>query len=642
MNERSFRKTRRLKRTHRLHLSSIPIQVPVSNFSSKKQQGDDFYTWVNGKWLDSTRIPPTENEYSISDEVEESIFTVASKLITDSKYNFLHNLAESCLHPHVKSLEFLKDILQSVRCVKTKEDVIEHFAVLSKAGMESIFSIESSVTVRKATSICLNSGFPSLKLPYYGSSAIMHCYKTLLEQVGSSLDLPELYKILPFEKSMAFLSDSYWTEEKHTILGRDLCKKFRKVPWAIFFKTLGLEEWKTMNFCYCGPKWIRHLGKMLEEVPIDTWKLFLVRCYILESIRYLPAPFNDFHYEFFGKCIQGQQEKKHRMDTLVNIVYDFCPDEFSQILWNSYGDTAVLQDVTAMCKTLKAAAKKRFSATEWLGSATRIAGIHKIDSMVVSAVRPTVWPPIREFELEPDNLLQNIFTLGNRQTELLFSRVGEKRAFWEDGIYRVNAYYFSENNEIVIPYGTVLSPFYNKDSGSAWNYGALGCVIGHEICHGFDNEGKEYDWNGQKRKWWTRRDNLAYNHKVKALVKSFGKPIIAGKHISGKNTLAENIADLGGIGISLEGLKHELTRSGITDHSELMKAYRDFFIAYATSWRTMYRYKKLESSIGVDKHAPAPLRVNLIVPHFDEWYEAFDIDSESELYIKPEDRIRIF
>ena len=171
---------------------------------------------------------------------------------------------------------------------------------------------------------------------------------------------------------------------------------------------------------------------------------------------------------------------------------------------------------------------------------------------------------------------------------------------------------------------------------------SLGSIIGHEICHGFDVEGKEYDWKGEKRKWWTRRDNLAYNHRTKVLISLYDKDKMLGKRIDGKLTLSENIADLGGVGISLQGLKEELIRRSITQYSDIICAYRDFFIGYATSWRAIYRDKKLRTSIGIDRHAPASLRVNHIVSQFDEWYEAFEIDSDSELYRKPEDRIRIF
>jgi len=400
-----------------------------------------------------------------------------------------------------------------------------------------------------------------------------------------------------------------------------------------------------MKICYNSPKWIRHLGKLLEEVPLDAWKVFLQRCYIINSIKFLPAPYSDIYFEFFGKCVEGQKVKNSPMKTLVNILYDYCPDSFSELFWDRHGSATVLQEVTQLCKNLTKSACMRIKSTEWLEKSTRLAGIEKIRAMKLSVVRPARWEAYKDFPLNSENLLENVLTLGNRITAQLFSRIDRPYRFWEEGIYRVNAYYFNENNEIMIPYATTYSPYYLSEGGAksiGWNYGSLGSIIGHEICHGFDVEGKEYDWKGEKRKWWTRRDNLAYNHRTKVLISLYDKDKMLGKRIDGKLTLSENIADLGGVGISLQGLKEELIRRSITQYSDIICAYRDFFIAYATSWRAIYRDKKLRTSIGIDRHAPASLRVNHIVSQFDEWYEAFEIDSDSELYRKPEDRIRIF
>jgi putative endopeptidase len=210
-----------------------------------------------------------------------------------------------------------------------------------------------------------------------------------------------------------------------------------------------------------------------------------------------------------------------------------------------------------------------------------------------------------------------------------------------EGIYRVNAYYFNENNEIVIPYGTIISPFYSREASPAWNYGALGSIIGHEMCHGFDEDGKEFSETGEKKRWWTRADNLAYQRKSGALISLYNKQTVHGKHIQGENTLSENIADLGGLAISLEALKTSQTVRGVSKEAVLHE-FREFFIAFATSWRTKYRKEKLDNMLYTDKHAPAFLRVNLVVAQMPEWYEAFDIDHTSPMYIPPEHRITIF
>jgi putative endopeptidase len=213
----------------------------------------------------------------------------------------------------------------------------------------------------------------------------------------------------------------------------------------------------------------------------------------------------------------------------------------------------------------------------------------------------------------------------------MLSRLGQINRYWDEGIYRVNAYYYSENNEIMIPYGTTYSPFYSSKKSMAWNYGALGSILGHEICHAFDDDGKTYDVHGQKKKWWSRKDNLRFNQKSKALIKLFHSQTVDGTHLNGKKTLGENIADLGGVAIALEALQNNLPEGADTQ-----EAYREFFIAFAVSWRTKYRKQKLQRMIESDVHAPAEFRVNCVVTQFDEFYEAFDIEE------KPKEKIRIF
>jgi predicted metalloendopeptidase len=174
----------------------------------------------------------------------------------------------------------------------------------------------------------------------------------------------------------------------------------------------------------------------------------------------------------------------------------------------------------------------------------------------------------------------------------------------------------------------------------AWNYGALGSIIGHEICHGFDEDGRYFLPNGVKKNWWTRSDAGKYSRKIRGLEDMFSSEIVCGKHVDGSKTVSENIADLGGIAICVEALKESQRKRGLSPDA-IKKEFREFFIAFATSWRTKYRKEKLKMFMTLDTHSPAFLRVNLVVSQLQEWYDAFDI-KEGALYRKPEDRIVIF
>jgi putative endopeptidase len=378
---------------------------------------------------------------------------------------------------------------------------------------------------------------------------------------------------------------------------------------------------------------------MLKEIPIETWKLYIARAYLIPSLQYLPPPYDEMDYEFFGREAEGQKEKMPQMRLLVNIVYNYCTDIFSELFWEKEGSTEIEESVKKFVNDIIQATKRRIEDTTWLKEVTQNKAIRKIDAMRLEIVKPNTFPSYTTIELFDDNLLKNIFLLGKEKTKSIVERAGHPYRYWEEGIYRVNAYYFSENNEIMIPYGTTLPPFYSVKGDLSWNAGALGSIIGHEICHAFDEDGHLYDEKGNKSNWWKRSDNIAYNRKTKDLIKLYSKQKINGKNVNGRKTLSENIADLGGVGIALELVKEKCKDMAPEQRKKYLQ---EFFIAFAVSWRTRYRTEKLERALELDSHSPAFLRVNLVVSQFDEWYEAFDIDSSSPSYRKPEDRIRIF
>lgn len=627
----------------------IPIHLPAFNSSSKNPQiGNDFYDWVNHDWEASTKIPEFENDFGISEEVERCIFQESKRILEKFKESprneeqkMYKTLAESCLHSRSQhhSVEYLKSILTSLHCIKDVNDVVKHFAILNNCRFSSILNFQYHITPDKVVELCIDSNVPGLPISYYHTTEKVKQYKETLKTLGSLLDVPELEKIFELEQALVHMSDTLWSPDKHKCKATTLLHKFPKFPWAVWFEASSLPNWKQMTVYYTSPRWIRKISKLLHEVPLSYWKKYLARCYILDSIHYLPPPYDEVDFEFFGHLAQGQRKKLPQQELFVQIVHDYLQDSFSRLFWGEVGQEGLVEDVDRFGKNLLKAGIERLESVDWLEPHTREKAIEKVKAMRLECVRPSQWAPFTPPELDSKNLLKNIFILGQQNTQSLLDRIGKHYMYWEEGIYRVNAYYFNENNELMIPYGTIITPFYTKTQPSAWNYGALGSIIGHELCHGFDEDGKNYNPQGQKKKWWTRNDNRAYRKKANELIRVYNLAKIGEKHVDGKKTLSENIADLGGVGISLHALKKEL--EGVSEEEKL-KAYRLFFIAYATSWRTKVRQEKLETAIGVDPHAPAYLRVNFVVNQFDEWYESFGIQEDAELYRKPEDRIRIF
>jgi putative endopeptidase len=246
--------------------------------------------------------------------------------------------------------------------------------------------------------------------------------------------------------------------------------------------------------------------------------------------------------------------------------------------------------------------------------------------------------------LSKTNVLLNLLTLGEVQTKFEMQKLGQpisQQKDWDDAVFVVNAYYYTQANEMVIPSGILQDPFFDEKRSLGWNYGALGCVLCHEITHAFDKEGKEYDPQGFQKKWWSPSDNRNYNKQTEALIDLYSHQKVNGFPVSGRKTLSENIADIGGMGLALDALHEKLDSLKLTG-DERKEAYKEFFIAYAVSWRLKEKRKRRIQALITDKHAPPMLRVNLVVSQFQEWYDAFNIQPEDNLYRVPEKRIRIF
>lgn len=620
---------------------SIPIPAPVLNYSllNNNNPGDDFYFYINSEWLNKTSLPPFENDFGISEEVERCIYKKSKDILSLTKHPLLSQLRKSCLtsRSQQKSVEFLKQILSTLQCIRSKEDIITHFATLSSHRFNSILNFQYNIHKDKIF-LLIDGNVPGISLYSYKDESILSKYKSLLHKIGKEVDIP-IEKSLDLEIKLSFELEDLYSEDGIKTTGLGLCHTFPNFPWKEWFETHGILNWKTMNLYYKSPRWIRYISKMLEEVSLEEWKCYLARCYCLNAISFLPPPYDELDYEFFGKVLQGQKIKTPQMELFIKIVYDYCGDIFSEIFWNELGSDKMWKEAKEFMKSIINSAKKRYSTLSWLSQGARVAGVEKISKVKQEIIRPLTWKHQKHIELDDTCLLKNIFLLGKNSHDKMISFLGKKYSMWEEGIFRVNAYYYNESNQIIIPFGTCLSPFYSLDV--AWNYGALGSLIAHELCHGFDEDGRLFNADGEKKKWWSSLDLSNYHRKTKKLVELYSNQKIDGKEVNGEKTLNENIADLGGVSISLHALKESQLKRNLDDKQKL-EEFRRFFTAYATSWRTLYRKEKLERMLEIDVHSPAELRVNLIVSQFQEWYDAFQIPSFSKLYIEPKDRIEIF
>jgi putative endopeptidase len=636
---------------------------PIPDVINSIHPSADFYRHVNGGWLRHAKIPFFAGSFGVSEEIEErvrgALLAGLAKLQDKSPDHPLSCLARSVINPHVQSnnVRDLRKMLGVFSCMRTTEDVATEIGRLNRIQSRAPLTLSVNADMHKSGICRVHIYEPILGLPakhYYDSPTghIVSAYTKMLKTVGDLLDVDGLERVKDIEYSIIpYLSDGDTPQE--TIMYdpytfSKLEDKFRHIPWKHLFAAWGLDTTsiKSMIFIITSTNYIRALNNMFRTFDIETWKLWLRACLTLSYVEYLPPPFDDLHYSLYGRKLRGNTQKMPQKLLMLRVAQTFATQELSRIFVHENVKEDVKDIATGMVQRLKAAAINRIRQLKWMARSTKTTAIKKVEAMRFQVAFPNRW--YSEFtgvQIDPARLVYNIAALCVRDTIKIIDTIGpgcgDLDGTWDDGAFDVNAYYYPDKNMLSVPAGILRPPFFDTERNTAWNYGGIGSAIGHEITHGFDADGKNYDLYGSFREWWTDKDNHEYDKMTRSLIELYDGELYAGGKVNGKFTLSENIADIGGVAIALDALSAEIGLEK-ADAATRKKAYKDFFTSYAVSWRNKDRPRKARQALYLDVHAPAPLRVNLVVRQFSEFYEAFDIDADSPGWIAPEKRLLLW
>ena len=627
----------------------------------------DFYQCVNQSWLRSVHVPPYKAAFGVSEEIEQGIekqlFSIAlecqqtfrSTQSTQTLPGMIGGLVESVLKTAVqpKNIQALQFHIGRLGCIQTKEDVGKVMGEFCRAHIGTLLRIEGTYLDAQDGKYCLQIRRGTIGLPdklYYeddspGRKQTLHFYKDYLQKVCTRLGLPSVDPAVDAEKKLAPYILMKKVNETETIKnGSTLEKTYRHIPWKEIFGGFGVNDWKQRVFEIESSEWLSIVNHLFKEEEIAFWQTLFRLELTHHCVAYLPPPFDDYHYEFYRKRLRGQAQKLPQKYLMLEVLAEYATPFLSKLYKENYLSSKFREKTYQFAKEIQEAAIHRLESVEWLQPKTRKAAQEKVKGMLLSIAYPDSFAISPLPTINPDCLIENILSLGIWKTDQEIARLGSTRKNqkgWEDPIFAVNGYYYAENNELIIPAGSLLPPFYQDSKPLGWNYGGLGVIMGHEITHAFDEEGKEYDPEGYRKSWWTSEDKQKFTERTKDIIKVYSKQKVLGHSVDGESTLSENIADLGGLAIALDALNLELETRKV-NLGERKEAYRQFFISYAVSWRIKEKPEKQKQGLLVDRHAPTPLRVNLIVSQFQEWYDAFDVKEGSRMYVNPKKRLQIF
>jgi putative endopeptidase len=625
--------------------------------------GKDFYAYVNKHWQKHAHIPSYRGGYGVSEEIEDDVenhlLSIISKQVRTNPDEPVSKLARSFLHTASQrnGIVDLQRILNTYECMSSSADIghaigamnrIQSRAPITLYTSNDTYDSQKCVVVISETPLGLSNPW------YYRPNVRNHIsvkYIHLLRKLGELTNIEDLEFAATIEGAVAdYLMDGDEASNVRFFYNiytfKSLCEKFKHIPWANLFEGWGLkkETYNKLNYDVYNPRYISALNDMFRSMELEYWKTWLRACTLLSFIEYLPPPYDDLHFELYGRAIKGKTEKLPQKYLTLKVLKTFAKQDLGRIFvkYNVAPDTKVT--ATKLVERLQKATLKRLEAATWMDVETRKSAIKKVEKMIFQIAHPTKWrSETAHVEIDESRPLLNIINLNVGDTERMLTDVNsgcvKSPESWEDGVFEVNAYYYSEGNMMVVPAGILRPPFFDLRRSDAWNLGGIGVTIGHEITHGFDADGRMYDEDGSYKKWWSNRDETIYEEKAQQVVKLFHNELYMGGKVDGEFTLSENLADLGGMAIALEAL-NALVRG--KSEAETKQMYKDFFTSYAVSWRNKDRPKKAKESLKSDPHAPAPLRVNLIVAQFEEFYKAFDIHPDDKSYIPPEKRVQLW
>jgi putative endopeptidase len=643
-------------------LPAIP-QVP-SPLTSKKP-GFDFFEYVNGAWLKKTKIPENTSSFGVSEELDAAIDKQIDKILKKSiqfaklgkKPQGLHEvsmdlvgrLGLSALRPRVQNenIKYLKKLCKHLGCIRDLNDLSTTFSEFARYRITSLFSVTVYYEPGKkpvAKPYLCSGGLGLPNASYYkeapGKSKMLLDYGKLLDQLSKELETEKLSTVIPLERFIADKTDM----NEIIIRGSELAELCPSIQWEIFWTNLDVPEWKVLDIKIDSKEWLRQINTAIKKFSFDDWKAFFTTHVVLHSLRVLPHPFDTLYFDFFEKGMRGQKRPPTRRELTIDLLKEWAPNSISYLYAELYIPKSLKSEIRRFVKEIQNAAVNRIQNSEWMSPPTKKKAIEKVEGLRLDIGSPDSFPNLPKVDLQTDTLLQNILLLGEEYTLLDMRMVGKEvdvNRYWDDVVYSTNAHYYTETNQMILPAGSFTWPFYHEAAPIGWNYGGLGAVISHEITHAFDMDGMKYSVIGEKKNWWTTTDLKKYKKIASRLVERFGKARVLGHPVNGSLTLDENISDLGGLAIALDALKMDLIRrkASVTQEKE---AYRNFFLSYAVSWRVKDSPERALQRLFMDRHAPTPLRVNYVVNQFDEWYEIFEIQVADELYLPPEERIRIF
>jgi putative endopeptidase len=633
--------------------------------------GDNFDAYVNGNWVKNTKIPADKSSYGVfyilNDQAEQDvkdIIETAAKgefkngsdeqKIGDFYASFIDTKARDakCIAP-------LKEQNNKIEAIKTYSDLAFYFGESNKTGQSIPFSIFVTEDFKNPKEYALATWQSGLGLPereYYllqddKSKALRTKYVAHITKMltlgGYANPAENAAKILALE---TLIASKHMKKEdtRNTVLlynkyqVKDLAKLMPDFDWAAMLRTAELSGQK--NIIVTQVDYMKSLNDIIKKTPLDTWKAYLNWTLIHSAAYALSTDIVNENFNFYSKTLYGTTEQRALWRRAVSAVNENLGEVVGKVYVEKHFTPEAKERMTVLVKNLLKAYEESITNLDWMTPTTKKEALDKVKKFMLKIGYPDKWRDYSTLKVEKNDLYGNLKRSEIFEYKRNLNKLGKPvdRAEWGMTPQEVNAYYNPTLNEIVFPAAILQPPFFDMNADDAVNYGSIGAVIGHEIGHGFDDQGSNFDGNGVMRNWWTPEDKAAFSKRTADLVAQYnGFKVFKDLNVNGTFTLGENIGDLGGLSIALKAYQKSLNgKPG--PKMDGFTAQQRVFIGYAQSWLSKEREEALRNQVASDPHSPAKFRVNGIVRNIPEFYEAFNVKPTDSLYLAPGKRVRIW
>ncbi len=647
--------------------------IDPANMDLTVKPGDNFYLYVNGNWIKNTVIPASKTRWGSFDQLSDESSKSLKALLEDAAtYKGSSSLikrvgdyfASSMDTNTINKLGYLpiKPYLNKIAAIKTKAEVISMVAYLRSNAISSpLINIGVRQDAKNVSKYIVSISQGGTSLPdrdYYlkndpRSKSIREAFTDyitksfMLTGKNEISAKAEALKILQLETSIANaqlsrvqMRDPVKLYNKMAV--RNLREKTPHLPWPVFFKGLGYAT-PVDTVIVAQPAFVYFTDSLLNAVPLNDWKAYLQWNIIKDNATGLSSDFVNANFDF-NKVLTGQKEQTPRWERMSNLIDRQLGELLGQLYVQKYFKPEAKKRMQALVANMQKTYESRIKKLEWMSDDTKLRALQKLNAYVNKIGYPDKWKDYQGVVIKRNDFSGNIRSAAKWQYNDMLARLNKPvdKTEWGMTPPTVNAYYSPQRNEIVFPAGILRAPFFDADADDALNYGGIAAVIGHEISHGFDDQGRQFDGDGNLKDWWTKSDADEFKKRTDRIVEQYNAfTILDTIHVNGRLTLGENIADLGGLSIAYEAFKNtdQGKANAVIDG---FTADQRFFINWAQVWRSNVLPETAAQRILTDSHSPGMYRANAPLTNIDAFYKTFDIKEGDKMYVAPEERIRVW